>query len=71
MHPVHSDFQLFEPVDYDVSNTENGVILSYFNDEIKTVAIQKSALYNDGYLVVILSAIFFFFFCQKMDGEIN
>ena len=47
------------------NNLENGVIPSYINDEIKIVAIQKSVLYNDGNLVVILSA----FFSQKIDGE--
>ena len=64
-HPVHSDFRLSEPVDYYVDNLKNGVILSYINDEIKLVAIQKSVLYNDGNLVTILSA----FFLQKMTGE--
>ena len=57
-HPVHSDFRLSKPVDYYVNNLENGVILSYINDEIKIVAIQKSVLYNDGNLVIILSAFF-------------
>ena len=55
-HPVHSDFRLSEPVDCYVNNLENGVILSYINDEIKIVAIQKSVLYNDGNLIIILSA---------------
>ena len=48
-----------ESVDYYVSNPESGVILSYLNDKIKIVVIvviQKSALYTDGHLVVILSA---------------
>ena len=54
-HPVHSDFRLFEPVDCYVNNLKNGVILSYIDDEIKIVAIQKSVLYNDGNLVIILS----------------
>ena len=57
-HPVHSDFRLSEPVDCYVNNLENGVILSYINDEIKIVAIQKSVLYYDGNLVIILSAFF-------------
>ena len=64
-HPVHSDFQLSESVDCYVNNLENGVILSYINDEIKIVAIQKSVLYNDGNLVIILSN----FFLPKMTGE--
>ena len=58
-HPVHSDFRLSEPVDCYVDNLKNGVILSYINDEIKIVAIQKSVLYNDGNLVIILSTFFF------------
>ena len=29
-----------------VNNLENGVILSYINDEIKIVAIQKLVYYN-------------------------
>ena len=57
-HPVHSDFQISEPVDCYVNNLENGVILSYIYDEIKIVAIQKSVLYNDGNLVIIISAFF-------------
>ena len=57
-HPVHSDFRLSEPVDCHVNNLENGVILSYINNEIKIVTIQKSVLYNDGNLVIILSAFF-------------
>ena len=57
-HPVQSDFRLSKPVDCYVDNLENGVILSYINDEIKIVAIQKSVLYNDGNLVIILSAFF-------------
>ena len=56
MHPVHSDFWLSEPVDCYVNNLENGVNLSYINGEIKIVAIQKSVLYNDGNLVIILVA---------------
>ena len=52
-------------LDWYANNLENGVILSYSNDEIKIVAIQKSNLYNDGNLVVILSA----FLVQKMNGE--
>ena len=55
-HPVHSDFRLSESVDSYVNNLENGVILSYINYEIKIVAIQKSVLYNDGNLAIILSA---------------
>ena len=62
-HPVHFDFRLSEPVDCYVNNLENGVILSYINDEIKIVAIQKSVLYNDGNLVIFLSA----FFSPKND----
>ena len=58
-HPVHSDFRLSELVDCYVNNLENGVILSYMNDEIKIVAIQKSVLYHDGNLVIILSTFFF------------
>ena len=54
-HPVHSDFRLSEPVDCYVDNLKNGVILSYINYEIKIVAIQKSVLYIDGNLVIILS----------------
>ena len=54
--PINSDFRLSESVDYYVSNPESGVILSYLNDKIKIVVIQKSALYTDGHLVVILSA---------------
>ena len=57
-HPIHSDFRLSEPVDCYVDNLKNGVILSYINDEIKIVAIQKSVLYNDGNLVIILSTFF-------------
>ena len=56
MHPVHSDFRLSEPVDCYVNNWENGIILSYMNDEIKIVTIQKSVLYNDSNLLIILSA---------------
>ena len=66
-HPVHSDFRLSEPVDCYVDNLKNGVILSYINDEIKIVAIQKSVLYNDGNLVIILSI----FFLPKMTGKID
>ena len=58
-HLVHSDFRLSEPVDCYVNNLKNGVILSYINDEIKIVAIQKSVLYNNGNLVIILSTLFF------------
>ena len=57
-HPVHSDFRLSWPVDCYVNNLKNGVILSYINDEIKIVTIQKSVLYNDGNLVIILSIFF-------------
>ena len=64
-HPVHSDFRLSEPVDCYVNNLENRVILSYMNDEMKIVAIQKLVLYNGGNLVVILSTFLF----QKMNGE--
>ena len=39
-------------------NLKNGVILSYINVEIKIVAIQKSFLYNDGNLLIILSTFF-------------
>ena len=55
IHASRSDFRLSEPVDCYVSNLENSVILSYLNHEIKIVAIQKSALYIDGNLVIILS----------------
>ena len=58
VHPVHSDFGLSEPVDCYVNNLENGVILSYINDEIKIVAIRNSVLYNDGNIVIILSTFF-------------
>ena len=58
-HPVHSDFRLSEPVDSYVNNLKNGVIISYINDGIKSVSIQKSVLYNDGNLVIILSTYFF------------
>ena len=64
-HPVHSDFRLSEPVDCFVDNLKNGVLLCYTNDEIKIVAIQKSVLYNDGNLVIILST----FFLPQMTGE--
>ena len=64
-HPVHSDFRLSEPVYCYVNNLENGVILSYINDVIKIVAIQKSVLYNDDNLVIILST----FFLPTMTGE--
>ena len=57
-HPIHSDFRLSDPVDCYVDNLENGVILSYIHDEIKIVTIQKSVLYNDGNLVIILNAFF-------------
>ena len=57
-HPVHSEFRLSEPVDCYVNNLKKGVILSYINDEIKIVAIQKSVLYNDCNLVIILSTFF-------------
>ena len=63
-HPVHSDFRLFEPVDCYISNLENAV--SYINDEIKIVQIQKSALYNDGNLVIILGAFFVRKCAEKM-----
>ena len=33
-------------------------MLSYLHDEIKIVVIQKSVVYNDGKLVIILSALF-------------
>ena len=47
------------------NNLNNGVILSYINDEIKIVAIQKSVLYNDGNLVIIFST----FFSPENDGR--
>ena len=50
--------RLSEPVDCYVNNLKNGVMLSYINDEIKIVAIQKSVLYNDDNLVIILSTFF-------------
>ena len=40
---------------YSLECLTHGVILSYMNDEVKIVAIQKSVLYNDGNLVIILS----------------
>ena len=65
-HPVRSDFWLSEPVDCYV-NLENGIILNYINDEIKTVAIQKSVLYNNGNLVAILSTFFSRKWTEKRD----
>ena len=64
-HPVHSDFRLSETVDCYVSNLTNSVILSHLNDEIEIVAIPRSTLYNDGNLIIILSA----FFWQKVNGK--